>query len=89
MHCVFLSRFSPVNPLCLVKFMLEQNPFGLEVLVCGFFGVLKWSSSSLIRGLAAVTLNMCFGIRASSCCVSQLVVSILPRQRKPVSMENS
>ncbi len=30
-----------------VKFMLEENPFGLEVSVCGFFGVLKWSSSSL------------------------------------------
>jgi hypothetical protein len=89
MHCVFLSRFSPVNPLCLVKFMLEENLFGLEVSVCRFFGVLKWSSSSLIHGLAAVTLNLCFGIQTFSCCVSQLVVSILPRQRKPVSMENS
>jgi hypothetical protein len=89
MHCVFLSRFFPVNPLCLVKFMLKENLFGLEVSVCQFFGVLKWSSSSLVHGPAAVTLNLCFGIQTFSCCVSQLVVSILPRQRKPVSMENS
>ncbi len=89
MHCVFLSRFSHVNPLCLVKFMLEENLFDLEVSVCRFFGVFKWSSSSLIHGLVVVTLNLCFGIRTFSCCVSQLVVSILPRQRKPVSMENS
>ncbi len=69
--------------------MLEDNLFGLEVLVCRFFGVLEWSSSSLIHGLAVVILNLCFGIRTFSCCVSQLVVSILPRQRKPVSMEKS
>jgi hypothetical protein len=68
--------------------MLEENPFGLEVLVCRFFGVFKWSSLSLIHELAVVILNLCFGIRVFLCCVSQLVVFILPRQRKPISIEN-
>jgi hypothetical protein len=50
MHCVFLSRFSPVNPLCLVKFMLEENLFGLEVSVCDFLGFLNGVHRRLYTG---------------------------------------